>query len=243
MSHYDTKCRKIKLLAMIFWLFIEGFMSETEKFLSKIVKNANDLGCWQLISDDKSQFRSFFYFKRKRFRAKKFSYEYFNGKVKTGLKVLCKCNNPLCINPEHHFVGNGTDQINLILARGWKHKKGWKRSPEVIAIISKTHKGKIIPQELRDRLSKANIGNRHSEAAKRKISRGHIGIEPSEESKRKNAFAKQGEKNYNTRLTTADVLKIRSLEGKMTLAEGAERFAVSPAHIYSIWRRRVWKHI
>jgi len=218
-------------------------MTKEQKFLSKIVRNFNQTECWQLISDDGSKFQELFYFKRKGFKGKRFSYEYFNGKVKPGLKVLCKCYNKLCINPEHHFTGTGTDQINLLFARGWRQRKGWKQKPEIIAIISKTHKGKIISQELRDRLSKANIGNRHSEATKRKMSRNRIGIEPSEESKIKNAFAKQGEKNYNTRLTVADVLKIRSLEGKMTLAEGAERFAVSPAHIYSIWRGRVWKHV
>lgn len=151
-------------------------MSPEKKFLSKIVKDANAHGCWYLRSDDGLTFKDTFYFKRKGFKAKRFSYEHFMGKVALKLKVLCKCQNKLCINPDHHFAGTGTDQINQILARGWKHRSGWKQSPRVIEIISKTHKGKIIPQELRDRLSKANLGKKHSLATRNKMSKNRIGI-------------------------------------------------------------------
>lgn len=218
-------------------------MSPEKKFLSKIVKNANKDSCWYLASDDRLKFKDVFYFKRKGFKAKKFSYEYFTGKVKSALKVLCKCGDKLCINPKHHFAGTGKDQINLILARGWRHKKGWKQKPEVVKEISKTHKGKVIPQELRERLSKANLGKKHSFTTRKKMSKNRVGIPVKEEARRKIAFSKQGEKNYNAKLTAGDVKKIRKLKDKTTISNIAEKFDISYIHVWNILRRKVWKHL
>lgn len=213
------------------------------KFLSKIVKNANEAGCWYLSSDDGLKFKDVFYYKRKGYKAKRFSYEHFVGNVKTGSKVLCKCGNKLCINPDHHFVGSGRDQINLILARGWRHKKGWKQKPEVIKKISETHKGKIISQEMREHLRKLNLGKKHSLITRKKMSKNRVGIPVKEEARKKIALSKQGEKNYNTRLDVDEVKKIRSLEGKMKITEVAEKFSISYVHVVNIWRKKVWKHV
>ncbi len=210
-------------------------MSPEKNFLSKIVKSANIGGCWYLASDDGLKFKDVFYFKRKRFKAKRFSYEYFAGKVKLGLKVLCKCDDKLCINPKHHFAGTGKDQINLILARGWRHKRGWKKKPEVVKKISETHKGKIISQELRERLSKVNLGKKHGLIARKKMSKNRVGIPVKEEARKKIAFSKQGEKSYNTRLTADEVMKIRRGEGKMTIAKTAAKFSISQVHVINIW--------
>ena len=218
-------------------------MNLSEKFLSKIKKDVNDNGCWYLLSDDGSSFKDVFYFKRKGYKAKRFAYIHYKGKIKAGLKVLCKCNDKLCINPDHHFLGTGSDQIKLIMSRGWKHKKGWKQKPEVIKIISKTHKGKVISQEMREHLRKVNLGKKHSLITRMKMSRNRIGIPVNEEARKKIAATKQGEKNYNTRLDAETVRKIRSLEGKMKISEVAERFSISYVHVVNIWKKKVWKHV
>lgn len=218
-------------------------MNLSEKFLSKIQKDVNDNRCWYLKSDDGSSFKDVFYFKRKSYKAKRFSYIHFKGKIKPSLKVLCKCGDKLCINPDHHFLGTGSDQIKLIMSRGWKHKKGWKQKPEVIEIISKTHKGKVIPQEMREHLRKANLGKKHSLITRMKMSRNRIGIPVKEEARRKIAATKQGEKNYNTRLDAETVRKIRSLEGKMKISKVADKFSISYVHVVNIWKKKVWKHV
>jgi hypothetical protein len=232
-------------------------MSPEEKFLSKIAKDVNAQSCWYLTSDDGSGFKTSFYVNRKRFRAKKFSYEHFVGKAPPRLKILCKCGNKLCVNPDHHFVGNGQDQISLILASGWKHKRGWKQKPEVVKKSSETHKGKIISQELRERLSKANLGKKHNLETRQKMSENRMGIGVTEEARQKIALSKQGEKNWNTRLTPEDILKIRKLAGndnskpkskrtklgEYTITEIAEMFGISPVHVINIRKRKVWKHI
>ena len=232
-------------------------MSPEEKFLSKIVKNSNDKGCWYLASDDRSGFKAEFYLNKKKFGAKRFSYEHFTKKVQPGLKVLCKCGDKLCINPAHHFAGNGTDHIEILHKHGWRQRSGWKQSPEVIKKISETHKGKIIPQEMRDRLRKINLGKKHSAEIRKKISANRMGVPVKEEARIKIAASKQGQKNWNTRLTPEDVLKIRKLAGndnakpkgkrtrlgEYTITEIAEMFGISPVHVINIRKRKVWKHI
>jgi len=229
-------------------------MNLSEKFLSKIEKNVNEKDCWYLKSDDGSSFKDVFYFKRKGYKAKRFAYIHYKGKIKAGLKVLCKCNDKLCINPDHHFLGTGSDQIKLIMSRGWKHKKGWKQKPEVIKIISKTHKGKVISQEMREHLRKMNLGKKHSPAIRKKISENRIGVPVKEEARKKIAASKQGQKNWNTRLTPKDVLKIRKLaatlnsskkkkKGELTILDIAEMFGISQVHVINIHKRKVWKHV
>ena len=232
-------------------------MSAENKFLSKIVKNANDKDCWYLRSDDGLSFKTDFYLNGKKFRAQKFSYEHFVEKVKPSLKVLCKCNDKLCINPDHHFAGNAKDQFALLYQKGWRHPKGHKLSPERIEALRKINKGKIIPQEMRDHLRKINLGKKHSAEIRKKISANRMGVPVKEEARIKIAASKQGQKNWNTRLTEADILKIRKLAGnadskpkgkrvklgKYTITEIAEMFGISPVHVINIRKRKVWKHI
>ena len=229
-------------------------MEPKVKFLSKIVKNINDNGCWYLQSDDRSHFKTEFFLNRKKFGAKRFSYEHFVEKVKPGLKVLCHCGDKLCINPKHHFAGNGKDHIQILYKNGWKQKSGWKLSPERIEALRKINKGKIIPQELRDRLSKANLGKKHSLATRKKMTESRIGIPVKEEARKKIAASKQGRKNWNTRLTEADILKIRKLaatlnsskkkkKGELTILDIAEKFGISQVHVINIRKRKVWKHL
>lgn len=230
-----------------------------ERFLSRIVKNQNSSGCWHFLSSDRSKFALRFYVNGDGLRAKRIAFKLFKEKIPKNYSVFSKCNNPLCINPEHQVVGNSKVLLDLLYSRGWKHKSGWKHKPEVIEIIRRTHAGKKIPNELRKRLSLANLGNKHSEETRKKMSKNRIGIAVPEEARKKIAFSKQGRKNYNTRLTPKDIFKIRSLaedpsggitkrgkkrkQGKMTIAKIAALFGISTTHVSFIRDRKVWKHI
>ncbi len=116
-------------------------------------------------------------------------------------------------------------------------------SPETLLKMSIIHKGKTVSQEVREKLRQANLGKKLSDERRRRMSEGRIGVPVLEPARKKIAFSKQGEKNWNTRLTEDDIHQIRKLFRRVSGYEIAEKFGISYTHVYNIGIRKVWKHI
>ncbi len=52
--------------------------------------------------------------------ASRVSWEMHNGPIPLGIKVLHKCDNPLCIRPSHLFLGTQTDNMRDCINKGRK---------------------------------------------------------------------------------------------------------------------------
>ncbi len=87
----------------------------TELFWRKVQKSN---ACWlwtgSVNSEGYGQIRQH----RRLLLAHRLAYEECNGPVPAGLMVLHRCDNPRCVNPDHLFVGNNSDNMRDCAAKG-----------------------------------------------------------------------------------------------------------------------------
>lgn len=89
-----------------------------QRFEAKIDKTNPD-HCWiWKASKLKDGYGCFCYGREK--RAHRVSWILFNGIIPDGLSVLHHCDNPLCVNPEHLFIGTQKQNMEDMINKGRK---------------------------------------------------------------------------------------------------------------------------
>ena len=66
-------------------------------------------------------------------QAHRASWEFYRGPIPAGLQVCHRCDVPLCVNPDHLFIGTQSDNIQDMYAKGRGRKKKEKpvKSPRI----------------------------------------------------------------------------------------------------------------
>lgn len=93
-----------------------------ERFDSKWIPEPNT-GCWIWIACSLPCGYGTFRLNRKMLRAHRASWIIRKGEIPVGVDVLHRCDTPLCVNPDHLFLGNDQDNKNDSVAKN-RHSKG-----------------------------------------------------------------------------------------------------------------------
>jgi hypothetical protein len=141
-------------------------------------------GCWVWPGAQVANGYGTVQFAKKAYLLHRLSFETFRGPIPIGSCVLHRCDNRLCYNPKHLFIGSKADN------NADRDKKG------------RTARGENIASKIR------------------------------------------GELNVHAKLTTKDVLSIRTrVAAGAKQTKVAELFGVDPSHISNIVLRKNWHHI
>ena len=79
-----------------------------ERFESKYIKYSNS--CWSWTGALVTGYGGFS-FNGKTVMAHRFSWMLYRGKIPEGMLVLHKCNHKYCVNPEHLYIGDYSDNL------------------------------------------------------------------------------------------------------------------------------------
>lgn len=88
-------------------------------------------------------------------RAHRFSWELFYGPIPTGMDVLHRCDNPLCVNPRHLFLGTNLDNVRDMHAKNrHSHGEGHGQAKLTDAKVRKIRELRKLPGNSYERLAK-----------------------------------------------------------------------------------------
>jgi len=180
-------------------------------------------------------------------RAHRFSYMCFNGIITSEQYVCHTCDNPICVNPYHFFIGDaelnskdmvlknrsltGSSNPNCILSDG-----------DVLKIINNIESGKYI--DLADISNDWNISQRRLRSILNGSRLNHIDPQSLKMIRIKILnLSRPGESNGNSKLLDRDVYEIRELLPYHTNVELGKMFGVSRSTISNIRSNKLWKHI
>ena len=84
-------------------------------FFGKINKTKT---CWLWTAATNGKYGKIGQNKKNMFYAHRFSFIIHNGPIPDRLCVLHKCDNPLCVNPDHLFLGTAQDNVDDKISKG-----------------------------------------------------------------------------------------------------------------------------
>jgi len=94
-------------------------MNNKERFEKNVIKQK---GCWSWNGNKGKTYKSIIY-NGKAIKAHRASWMLYKGSIPDGMCVCHKCDNPICTNPDHLFLGTQQDNLNDMRKKRLKREK------------------------------------------------------------------------------------------------------------------------
>jgi hypothetical protein len=145
-------------------------MDRKERFLAKVSQSS---GCWMWTAGRFERgYGAFQWQKGKVVKAHRAAWTLFKGEIPEGLFVCHKCDEPLCVNPEHLFLGTARDNSQDMIAKGrgkypgptsppkgTQHHKAKLTEAEVLQIRAIGYSARMIDTANAFGISEANVSS------------------------------------------------------------------------------------
>lgn len=100
-------------------MYRQRLKTESQRFFEKVKKTDS---CWVWTACNNRYGK--LWFRGKPYNAHRASWEMHFGEIPEGMCVLHKCDNTLCVNPEHLFLGTQLDNVRDMWTKGRSGIKG-----------------------------------------------------------------------------------------------------------------------
>lgn len=217
---------------------------QQEQFYAKVSKTPTERGCLEWLGTCNPN--GYGYFGR-HYYTHRVAWELANGPIPDGKSVLHHCDNRLCVNVDHLFLGTQADNMRDMDDKG-------RRSAPPRLKGEQNPKARLTAEQVLEIRSEKYAGWKQSDIARHfgitQVQAGRIlnreswaHLESEQDASRESGPAK-GERVGGSKLTEQDVIAIRSdLYSQWTLVAIAERFGISKGQVWRILRREAWTHV
>ena len=227
-------------------------LSEKDKkrFLSKLKVNEST-GCheWQAYTNQNGY--GVIYVQWSYILSHRVAYFLDYGQQPGDLCVCHKCDNPVCCNPAHLFLGTTQENTRDMVEKGrYKDQKGTANGNAILTPQAVIQIRKLSAQGVKQKELAGMFGVNQSAISGIILHRTWTHLSSAKEiakvaQLREQQSLKAGECSGGSILNTDSVLKIRELHsaGVISQKDMANMFGVNPRTISAVVHRRTWKHI